>query len=96
MKRVLVAYDTSMLKDIESKFTFLKHLCKLHEVPYSWFESCGTAETAKIMFIAEYTDINGSVVTRALSYSCADFRDWWNYRGPILPAVIDSITLGSL
>lgn len=96
MKRVLVAYDTSMLKGEEAKLAFLKQLCELHKMPYSWPESYGDIKNAKTMFIAEYSSIDGTVVTRALSFATHDFRDWWDYRGPILPAVIGSITLGSL
>lgn len=97
MKRVLVAYDTSMLKGEEAKLTFLKQLCELHKVPYSWTESYGDIENAKTMFIAEFTNISGSVVARTLTFDdLEDFRDWWDYRGPILPAVIGSITLGEL
>ena len=96
MKRVLVAYDVSMLRNKEAKLTFLKQLCELHKVSYSWPESNGDIENAKTMFIAEYTNIDGTIVTNALSFSRSDFRDWWDYRGPILPAVIGLVTLGSL
>lgn len=97
MKHVLMAYDVRMLKDEEAKLAFLRQLCELHGTLYSRYDSYGEIKNAKIMFIAEFTNMSDSVVARTLTFDdLYDFRDWWGYKGPILPATFDNYNIGGL
>lgn len=95
MRKVLVAYDTRMLKDKED---FLHDLCRIHGVSYDWGESYGNTSEAKYMALVQFScSADNSIVTKIVTLCRKDtLTNWWGYKGPILPAALDNYDIGGL
>lgn len=97
MRKVLLAYDVSLLKTAIAKETFIVNLTRVHHLDYDFFESEGGLYNSDYACVVQYSDLNDVIVTRIITVVHKQtLTDWWGYRGPILPATIGSITLGSL
>lgn len=95
MRHVLMAYDVRMLKN---KVDFLYKLRRIHGVNYDWGESNCNSFEAEYMALVQFScSADNSIVTKIVTlYGKDTLTDWWDYKGPILPAAFDNYDIGGL
>lgn len=98
MKKVLLAYDISMIKTAIAKEKFIEDLKRTHNLRYDFFESEGDLHSSNYVCVVQYSGLNdGVIITRIITVVYRQtLRDWWGYKGPILPAAFDNYDIGRL
>lgn len=97
MRNVLTAYDISMLKTAIAKEVFIENLKRTYNLRYDFFESEGDLHSSNYVCVVQYSGIISEIVTRIITVvNKKTLREWWGYKGSIIPAMYDEINLGGL
>ncbi len=97
MRKVLVAYDVSMLQSAIAKELFIENMKRIHNLKYDFFESEGDLHDSDYVCVVQYSGIDNIIITRIITVMHKQtLREWWGYRGAIVPAVTREINLGEL
>ena len=97
MRNVLTAYDISMLKTAIAKEVFIEDLKRTHNLRYDFFESEGDLHSSNYVCIVQYSGLDNFIITRIITVvNRQTLREWWGYRGPIIPATYDDYNIGGL
>lgn len=97
MRNVLVAYDISMLKTAIAKEVFIENMKRIHNLNYDFFESEGDLHSSNYVCVVQYSGLDNYIITRIITViNRQTLREWWGYKGPIVPAVTGEINLGEL
>ena len=97
MRKVLLAYDISMLKSAIAKEVFIENLKRIHNLGYDYFESEGDLHSSNYVCVVQYSGLDNFIITRIVTIiNRQTLRDWWGYGGPIMPATYDDYNIGGL
>lgn len=97
MRKVLVAYDISMLKSAMAKEVFIENLKRIHNIGYDYFESEGGLHSSNYVCVVQYSGLDNFIITRIVTLiNRQTLREWWGYERPIIPAAYDDYNIGGL